>query len=180
MSELHPLLSARWSPRAFDPLATLADAELASLLEAARWAPSAANSQPWRFMVGRRDHEAYKLIFNNLAERNQRWAGRASALLLGAHATVSATGEPLSHGAYDLGQSMAHLTVQASALGLYAHQMVDFDPAGIRVDLDLPDDVTPLVVVAIGRLGDPSLLPPDLRRQETALRVRRPVAELLR
>lgn len=89
---LEPLLGHRRSPRAFDPTADVTSQELATLLEAARWAPSSSNSQPWRFVVGRRDSDTHKLIFTSLAEGNQRWAGRAAVLLVGAHLTHSDTG----------------------------------------------------------------------------------------
>ena len=179
MTQLTPLLESRWSPRAFDHTAEVTDAELASLLEAARWAPSVANSQPWRFLVGRRDDETYKRIFANLSGADQRWAGRASLLLLGAHTTTGPGGGGLTHAAYDLGQAIAHLTVQATALRLHVHQLATFDAAGLGTDLVLPAGVRPRVVVAVGRVGDPRCLPEDLRRREVGLRQRRPVRELL-
>lgn len=174
-SELHPLLASRWSPRAFDPLADVTPAEVASLLDAARWAPSYDNSQPWRFVVGRRDDETYKRIFTNLGEENQRWAGRAALLLVGAYDTDG----PAGYGAYDLGQAIAHLSMQAGALGLYVHQMGDFDAVTLHADLELPDSVVVRVAVAVGQLGDPATLPEDLRVLEVSLRQRRPIAELL-
>jgi nitroreductase len=179
MTQLSPLLAYRWSPRAFDPASTVADTELASMLEAARWAPSNGNSQPWRFLVGRRDDEAYKRILACLAPGNQRWAGRAAVLLLGAYTATDPAGAPLPHAAYDLGQAMAHLTVQATALRLHVHQMGGFDAAAIRAELELPEGVRPMVVAAIGQAGDPRILPEDLQVRETALRQRRPVSDLL-
>lgn len=179
MTQLSPLLASRWSPRAFDPTSAVADADLASMLEAARWAPSNGNSQPWRFLIGHRDDETYKRLLACLSPANQRWAGRAAMLLLGAYTTMDATGGPLPHAAYDLGQAMAHLTVQATALRLHVHQMGGFDAAGIHADLELPEQVRPHVVAAIGQLGDPRTLPGDLHARETGLRQRRPVAELL-
>ncbi|WFE58455.1 nitroreductase family protein [Micromonospora sp. WMMD712] len=210
MADLTPLLAFRWSPRAFDPAATLTADEAASLLEAARWAPSAGNGQPWRFALGHRDDETWKRILVNLPDDDQPWARHAAALLLGAHLTAAGaagtgtgTGTGIGTGeagtdpgiaadaagtgaraaaagaAYDLGQAVAHLTVQATALGLYVRQLAGFDRAGLAADLDLPAGVRPLVVVAVGRLGDPSSLPVALREQETGLRRRRPVADLL-
>jgi len=175
MLELHPLLATRWSPRAFDPHDEVSDVELAALLEAARWAPSRGNSQPWRFAIGRRGSEQHKRIFANLNHHNQRWAGDAAVLLVASHLT----GAGFGHAAYDLGQAVAHLTVQAGALGLHVHQMAGFAPDSLAVDLDLPDGVTPKVVVAVGRLGHPDRLPDDLRVRETALRDRRPLADLV-
>lgn len=179
MPELHPMLAARWSPRAFDPVTPLTAVELSSLIEAARWAPSAGNTQPWRFVVGLRDEETHKRIFANLAAGNQRWAGDAAALIVAAHVDSGTDGTPLPHAAYDLGQAVAHLSVQAIALGLYAHQMGGFDAAALRADLDLPAGVTLATVIAVGRLGNPDSLPADLRNRELALRTRRPVGELL-
>lgn len=175
MSELHPLLATRWSPRAFDPVAELSDHDIASLLEAARWAPSAANTQPWRFAVARRDTEAHKRIFANLSAASQRWAGRASALIVGAHPDDAG----LPHAAYDLGQAVAHLSVQATALRLHVHQITTFDRTGLRADLELPDDLYPKVVLVVGRLGDPASLPPDLQSLEVALRRRRSRSDLV-
>ncbi|MFC0533088.1 nitroreductase family protein [Phytohabitans kaempferiae] len=175
MSELHPLLATRWSPLAFDPVAVLSDEEVSSLLEAARWAPSFANSQPWRFAVGRRDEETHKRILENLSAECQQWAGNASALMVAGHLDQAT----LPHAAYDLGQAVAHLTVQATALRLHVHQIADFDAEGLRADLDLPDDLRTSVVMAVGRLGDPAMLPPELRHWETALRTRLPITELL-
>ncbi|MBY8872903.1 nitroreductase family protein [Micromonospora sp. PLK6-60] len=176
MSDLHPLLAFRWSPRAFDPAARLTDADVACLLEAARWAPSAGNRQPWRFRLGHRDDETGKRILVNLPAQDQRWARHASALLVGAHTGPDGSAE---RRAYDLGQAVAHLTVQATALGLYVRQLVSFDRAGLTADLDLPADVRPMVVAAVGRLGDPHALPPDLLTRETGLRHRHPLPALL-
>ncbi|WBB65979.1 nitroreductase family protein [Micromonospora sp. WMMD812] len=174
MADLTPLLAFRWSPRAFDPGNELRPGEAASLLEAARWAPSAENRQPWRFALGHRDDDTWKRILINLPGGDQSWARHASALVVGAH-----TGGDAERAAYDLGQAMAHLTVQATALGLHVRQVTRFDRAGLATELDLPGDVRPLVVAAVGRLGDPYALPPDLLARETALRHRHPLPFLL-
>lgn len=174
MADLTPLLAFRWSPRSFDPDAELARTEAATLLEAARWAPSVGNRQPWRFALGHRDDETFKRILVNLPAAEQRWAARASALVLAAHPR---TGHRFV--AYDLGQAVAHLTVQATALGLHVRQVTDLDRAGLVADLDLPGDVRPYVVVAVGQLGDPLSLPADLLADETALRHRQPLGEIV-
>ncbi|WP_018254715.1 nitroreductase family protein [Salinispora mooreana] len=177
MTDLTPLIAFRWSPRSFDPDADLGPAEIDLLLEAARWAPSAANRQPWRFALGHRDDETWKRIMVNLPERDQRWAGRAALLLLAAHLTPAT--EPAAETAYDLGQAVAQLTTQATALGLHARQLRELDRAGLTSELELPATIRPAAVVAIGRLGNPLDLPADLIEAETGLRRRRPVADLL-
>lgn len=177
MPELHPCLADRWSPRAFDTRHDLGTAEVRALLEAARWAPSAGNGQPWRFVVGRRDDETHKRIFACLGADEQRWAWQASALIVAAY--LLENGSNATRAAYDLGHAVAHLGVQATGLCLHTHQMMGFDPAWLRHELDLPADVVPHAVVAVGRLGDPHALPGDLRRREFRLRTRRPLDELL-
>lgn len=176
---LHPLLANRRSPRAFDPTAEVTSQELAALLEAARWAPSSFNSQPWRFVVGRRDDDTHKRIFATLVPHNQRWAGRAAVLLVGAHLTRTEQGHELGFAAYDLGQAVAHLTMQAAALGLHVHQMAGFDAAALHQELSLPEQVRAKVVVSVGRRDDPDRLPEDLREREHAPRERMRVADLL-
>jgi nitroreductase len=173
MTDLTPLLAFRWSPRAFDPDAELTGDEAASLLEAARWAPSTGNTQPWRFALGHRQDETWKRILVSLPDADQGWARHASALVLGAH-----TGET-ERAAYDLGQAIAHLTVQATALGLHVRQLARFDRAALVAELDLADGIRPLVVAAVGRLGDPYALPAELLGRETALRHRQPLPALL-
>ncbi|MEU5906239.1 nitroreductase family protein [Micromonospora sp. NPDC047467] len=174
MVDLTPLLAFRWSPRAFDPSAELTPDEAASLLEAARWAPSEENGQPWRFALGHRDDENWKRIMSSLPDSDQGWVRHAATLVVGAH-----TGGDTERAAYDLGQAIAHLTLQATALGLHVRQLTRFDQAGLATELNLPGGVRPLVVAAVGRLGDPFALPADLRARETDLRHRRPVADLL-
>ena len=175
MPELHPLLAGRWSPCGFDSRHEVGSAELASLLEAARWAPSESNGQPWRFVLGRRDDEPYKRIFECLGADEQRWAWRASALIVAGYVTPPSG--PAA--AFDLGQAVAHLGVQAIALHLHTHRMAGFDAGRLHRELELPDDVAVHTVLAVGRLGDPATLPSDLRRREFRLRERRPVAELV-
>src|SRR5580704_15117262 len=120
---LDPLLAHRWSPRGFDTQHVLSDADLHTLLEAARWAPSSGNSQPWRFVVSRRGDETHPRLVKHLGPGNQLWAPTASMLMLAAALTVRDDGKVLAHAWYDTGQAVAHLTVEAASLGLAVHQM---------------------------------------------------------
>lgn len=174
---VHPLLAERWSPRSFDAAHTLTDEELVSLLEAARWAPSAFNRQPWRFLVGRRGDPTHQRIFDALGTTNRRWAGNSSLLVAALAAALLDDGTPDHGAAYDTGLAVAQLSVQAHALGLHTHQMGGFDRDRLRTSLGVPDGYRPMSVTAIGSLAAADLLPPDLRTRETANRERRPLAE---
>ena len=176
---LVPLLAERWSPRSFDPAHRLAADELTALLEAARWAPSATNSQPWRFLVAERGEGAHAALVDLLAPGNRVWAPDASALVLVLAEEVDAEGRHRAWASYDAGLAVAQLTVQASALGLGVHQMGGFDRGGAVARLDLPSGLRPLVVLAVGRPAAADRLPADLAARETAPRVRRPLEELL-
>lgn len=178
-AELHPLLAQRWSPRGFDAGHELSDAELSAILEAARWAPSAANTQPWRFVVARRGEPVYERLVALLAPGNVLWAPAASALILVAAATRNDEGAPQPWARYDAGQAAAHLTVQATALGLTVHQMGGFDAAAAKAEFGLPEGVEPQAVIAVGRLDPHAVLPEALAAREVAPRARRPLAELL-
>ena len=176
---LHPLLAERWSPRGFDQTYALAPDELTTLLEAARWSPSAANTQPWRFIVARRGEEAFGRLHAMLMPGNQIWADRASALVLVLAETVDDAGEPRPWALYDTGQSVAHLSTQAHALGLHTHQMGGFDSAAAAAEFALPPQLTPVVVVAIGRLDDKAELPVPLHERERAIRTRYALDQLV-
>ena len=167
-TDLHPLLRGRFSPLHFDTDHELADADLDLLLEAARWAPSAGNSQPWAFVVGRRGEPEHETIVRRLTPSSRRWAPQASALIVNiAHRTVDGSEIAYSEFAdYDLGQAVAHLTLQAAAMGLACRQFRAFDAAGISVDLHL----TPgWEVVTMTAVGTPSHdVPPDRQRRSLA------------
>jgi nitroreductase len=176
---VHPLVAERWSPRGFDSEHELDDQALTALLEAARWAPSSKNSQPWRFLVTRRGEEAHARLFAALSPGNQAWAGAASALVLVAARTVSDDGRPRRFALYDTGQAVATLVIQAQADGLAACQMGGFNTATVRAEFGLGEDLTPVVVLAIGRCDGAADLPEYLAAHETAPRNRRPVSDLL-
>ena len=176
---LHPLLADRWSPRAFDASHDVTPEQISTLLEAARWAPSASNSQPWRFVVAPRGSAAHDALFGTLFPGNQVWAGAAGALILAAAVTSDDSGAPLPFAAYDTGQAVHALVTQAHAEGLSAHQLGGFDrPAAAEV-LGLDSAVTPLVVIAIGQHDPARELPEPFATREAAPRTRLSVEELL-
>jgi nitroreductase len=173
------VLADRWSPRAFAADDTIDESLLASALEAARWAPSANNTQPWRFIVARRGTEAHTRIHEALLGFNQVWAGDAAVLIVAVAETTDAEGRPQGFAAYDLGQAVAHLSVQAHHDGLHVHQMGGFDHDSVRAAFDLEARFEPLTAIALGSIGDPSTLPEALQEREAAPRARRPLAESL-
>ena len=150
---LHPLLAARWSPTAFDASYELAASEIEALLEAARWAPSAGNSQPWAFIVGCRGDAAHARLVRHLARSSGAWAPAASLLVANlAHRYVEDTDWEYSEfSLYDLGQAVAHMTVQAQALGLHVRQFRAFDRVGLAAEFAVPDHWEVTTMAAVGR-----------------------------
>ncbi len=175
---IHPLLAERWSPRALSEQPIPADV-VGSLFEAARWSPSSSNEQPWRFVIIRRDDEdVHRRMAETLSGNNRVWAPRASLLIVGIASMLrSRNGTPNVHAWYDLGQSVANLTLQASAAGLVLHQMGGFDKSQAREVLQIPENFEPAVVIAIGYPGDIADLPEALQEREIAVRSRNPLAE---
>jgi len=150
---LHPLLAARWSPTAFDVAHEASEDDVAALLEAARWAPSAGNSQPWSFVAGRRGDAVHARLVRHLAGSSARWAPTASVLVANlCHRLVEDTDWDYSEFAlYDLGQAVAHMTIQAAALGLAARQFRAFDRAALAVEFGVPDHWEVTTMTAFGR-----------------------------
>jgi nitroreductase len=173
---LHPLLAERWSPRAFDPAHELADTQLTAMLEAARWAPSASNTQPWRFAVARRGSAGHTTVLDALAPGNQAWAHAASALIVAAAETAGPDGAARPWALYDTGQAVAQLSLQAQQEGLAVHQMGGFDRD--RLAAALPARVTPVAVLAVGRRDDPARLTEPFAGREVAARERLPLDAL--
>lgn len=168
---LHPLIAERWSPRALDPDVVVSDDQLRALLEAARWAASYGDTQPARYLVGRRGDDTFRRIMGVLVPGNQSWAHAAAALLLGVAVTRNQKGD-VPYAEYGVGLATQNLVLQAVAEGLVAHQMAGFEPEAARVEFGLPPDARPLIVVAVGGLGDPSLLIERRRAREVAARTR--------
>lgn len=177
---IHELLATRWSPRAFAERAVERET-LESLFEAARWAPSSFNEQPWRFVVASKsDAAAFERILGVLWPLNQAWAKHAPVLAISAAKTTFSRGDNANaHAWHDVGQAAANLTLEATARGLVVHQMMGFDAAAAREVLGIPEGFEAVTAIALGYPGDPQSLPEDLRQRETAPRSRRPLAEIL-
>jgi nitroreductase len=173
------LIRQRWSPRTYADKEIPA-AELKRLFEAARWAASSSNEQPWRFLVGRRGDETYLKIFNALVEFNQTWARSAPVLILAvAKKTFTEKGTPNRYGLHDTGAAMANLALQATADGLHTHSMAGFDNEQMRASFAIPSDYELGAVTAIGYFGDPENLPEHLRKMEVSPRQRKPLDEFV-
>ncbi|MEI7772629.1 MAG: nitroreductase family protein [Chloroflexales bacterium] len=176
---IHTLLQTRWSPRAFAPTPVASD-QILSLFEAARWSASGANVQPWSFVVAPRDdEEAFARLLGTLVEGNQVWAQHVPLLVLAVAHQQREPGKPNPYALYDLGQAVAHLSVQATALGLRVHQMAGFDPEQARSAFAIPEEYLPFTVLAIGTLGNPDALPEPLRTRELAERTRKPLGSFV-
>ena len=173
-----PVIAARWSPRAFDPGRLLTEAEVLPLIEAARWAASSNNLQPWRLAWALRGEPAFDALLTCLNPGNAAWAGRAGALLLGCAVLHKPDGTPNRHAAHDLGAALAQLALQTTSAGIGVHLMGGLDTARARDALGVPEGVEPYTAAALGWPGDPSLLDEPLRARETAFRERKPLAEV--
>ena len=175
---LLPELAHRWSPRAFKET-PVSSHDLKIILEAARWAASSSNVQPWRFFVGVKGSETYDKIFGSLVSFNQSWAGKPPVLILGVAEVKDAKGNPNRYAAYDLGQAAVSLILQATALGLATHSMGGFDHDAVRKAFGLGDDYFLGAVIAIGYQDHPAsiTIPPMLER-EVAPRERKPLSEI--
>ncbi|GAB5895961.1 nitroreductase family protein [Mycolicibacterium mageritense] len=151
---IHPDLAARWSPRAFDPDAVLADGDLTALLEAARWAATWGHRQPVRFVVGVRGADTFTALAATL-RRGNSYAHAASALIL-VCADEGDDERTARYSGVDAGAAIANLTVEAVSRGLVVHPMAGFDADAAREAFAIPDGVRPLAIVAVGTLGSSS------------------------
>lgn len=170
-------IAQRWSPRAFDPTFELSPEDIAALGEAARWAPSAANLQPTRFIVARRGTATFATIEGTLAGFNREWAPHASALIV-AVAEVTRDGAPMRWAEYDLGQAVAHLSIEATHRGLITHQMGGFDADALSAAFGLDGALRPVAVVAVGRHDDSDDVHPAILERDLAPRERRDLGHL--
>jgi nitroreductase len=175
---IHDLFKRRWSPRAFSDQPVEAET-LRILFEAARWAPSSNNEQPWRFIVANKDYETdWNRLFACLVEGNRKWAYRAPVLILSvANLNFEDDSTANRHAFYDTGMAVENLVLQATVLGLAAHQMAGFDVEKARADLKIPSGYEPVAMIAVGHPGDLASLSDRLRERELQPRSRRPISE---
>jgi len=176
---VHDLLERRYSPYAFSPRPVEPE-RLRQLFEAARSAPSSYNEQPWRFVVARReDAQGFGRLLDALVDQNRKWAGNAPVLALSVvKVDFTHNGQPNRHAWYDVGQAAAYLTLQATELGLYVHQMAGFDPVKARQLVNIPDGYEPAAMMAVGYSDDSGSLEDALRQRDSTRRPRKPLDTL--
>lgn len=176
---VHEIIATRRSPRSFNETATINNDDLTAILEAARWAPSAFNGQPWRFFVGKRGDEVFGQILSSLGDFNKSWAKNSSALILVAGKTVKSDGSIHADYQYDCGLAVAQLVVETHHRGLVAHQMTGFDKAVAQDVLSIAPELIPVVVIAVGTQDVPEKLAGPLLEREIAKRERLPLSEIV-
>ena len=170
---IHELIRTRWSPYGFDARA-VGDADLQALFEAARWAPSSYNAQPWSFIVGMAGTAQFARVLGCLIEFNQSWARHAPVLVLGLTQTLFPNKDERNHWAeHDLGLAAGNICVEATARGLCVHQMAGIVPERVRSEFAVPGTVRPLTAMAIGYPGK-SAVPEALATRDAATRERMP------
>lgn len=179
LQPVHEIIARRWSPRAIDPDRGVSRETLIALLEAARWAPSSFNEQPWRYLVfDGSDPDALEKARACLRPGNA-WARNAPVLLLSvAKDNWDRNNQPNRHAQHDTGLASENLALQAVAMGLVTHQMAGFDAARAREAFGIPDGFTPMAMIAVGYPGSVEELPPDLQEREKAPRIRKPLGEI--
>jgi nitroreductase len=176
---VNEVIATRRSPRSLDASVAISDTDLVAILEAARWAPSAFNGQPWRFFVGKQGDTTYSQILSSLVEFNQGWAKNAAALILVAAKPTRDDGSIHGDYQFDCGLAVAQLVIETHDRGLVAHQMTGFDKDKARTNLEMASELVPVVVIAIGKQDAPEKLPAAMAEREVAPRDRKPLEELV-
>ena len=177
---VHELIAKRWSPYSFDDR-VVSEADLQSLFEAARWAPSSYNEQPWSYIVATKEKpEEFSQLLSCLVEGNQVWARNAPVLAMGvARLNFTRNNKPNRAAIHDLGLAAGHLVIEASARGLVVHQMIGILPDRAREVYKIPEGYEPMTGIAIGYVGDPDRLPDHLKERDLAPRSRKPLREFV-
>lgn len=176
--ELHELIAHRWSPRAFDPDRAVSSQQQLALAEAARWAPSCFNDQPWRYLFFDRfdDNDSWSHALSCLTEKNQMWAKQAPLLILScAMPHFRQNEKPNRWAQHDTGAASLNLFLQANAMGLAVHEMGGFDADKCKHLFEIPQPITPMAMIAVGHQASVDTLPENFRDGETATRERLPM-----
>jgi nitroreductase len=177
---IHPILTDRWSPRSFDPTASITTEDMTALLEAARWAPSSYNFQPWRFIISRRGDVTFQKICDSLSGFNQVWAPHASSLIavVVEQKTEGHIYPPIA--LFDTGLAVSQLTIEAHHRGFVVHQMIGFDKEKMNTSFGITGQRDCIVILAIGRQGPAENLPEGPARERELLpRERNPLSDLI-
>lgn len=177
---IHELTAARWSPYGFSDKPVNPQA-VRALFEAARWAPSSYNEQPWRYILATRDDpEAFARLLSVLVEPNQAWAKNAPVLALGivSH-KFQRNGKPNRAAIHDLGLAAGNLVFEATARGLYVHQMIGLDPDKAREVFAIPEGFEAYTALAVGHLAAPEDVPDEFAKRHNATRARKPLEEFV-
>ncbi len=177
--EIHEVLANRRSPRSLDSTAVLPKEDLLAILEAARWAPSANNGQPWRFFVGNRGDAVFTQILDSLASFNQGWAHRSSTLVLVAGVHTRADGTPNKGFLYDCGLAVSQMVFEVHHRGYVAHQMTGFDASKAAENLGVESSLTPVAVISIGTQAPSEQLQGAMLEREIAPRERKELSEIV-
>jgi nitroreductase len=175
---INELLANRWSPRAYDVNRTLSREQLAALLEAARWAPSCNGDEPWRYVIfeRNRDPESWQKAFDCLSENNKKWVKNVPVLLLSCGGSIfEHSGKPNRYGQHDTGAASACLALQGAAMGLAVHQMGGYDAQKARAAFDIPEEYTPMAMIAVGYQAAPDVLDEETKAKELKPRSRKPL-----
>ena len=175
---INELLAERWSPRAYDVSRPISREQLAALLEAARWAPSCNGDEPWRYLIfdRNRDPEGWQKAFDCLSENNRKWVKNVPVLLLSCGVSIfEHSGKPNRYGQHDTGAASVCLALQGSAMGLAVHQMGGYDAQKARAAFDIPEEYTPMAMIAVGYQASPDVLDEETKAKELKPRSRKPL-----
>ena len=177
---IHQLIAQRWSPYAFADLPVSTE-DLRSVFEAARWAASSYNEQPWSYIVAvKHDGGAFQTLLSCLVEGNQGWASAAPVLAIGCtNLKFTRNGQPNAAAVHDLGLASANLTIEATARGLFVHQMIGILPDKARDLYRIPEGIQPVTGLAIGYAADPNTLPEKYQERDLASRGRKTVSQFV-
>jgi nitroreductase len=170
---INELISRRWSPRIFDPDKLVDLDQVGSLFEAARWAPSCANEQSWRFIVGVNFDKTHQMVIDTLSDGNKKWASNCPILFIAIANQPDYEGKSFVHAEHDLGLALQNLLLQAIDLGMHAHLMAGFSADKVRRAFDVPDENKPLTAGAVGYYGDVRKADAGLRQKDEGLRSRK-------